>query len=129
MDQDHHPLAARWREEAQLLRRCGAHEAATTREACADELDAYERERGLQPLTLTQASAESGRHKDTIARYIDEGELENVGKKGSPLVRRGDLLAKLTKPSPRKKITPTTSSGPQLVQAALAEQGILPAES
>ena len=96
----------------------------------ADELESYEEKHGSELLTLDQAHIESGRHRDTIARWIDEGELENVGKKGAPLVRRADLLAKLTKPSPRKtKPVQTSTSGPRLVEAALTDQGILPTES
>ena len=124
MDQDHHPLAARWREEAQLLRRCGAHEAATTREACADELQTYEESHSSELLTLDEAATESGYHKDSIARMMSEGKVPNAGVKGAPRCRRRDLPKK-----PRSApLSPACAPGPQLVQAALAEQGITPAE-
>jgi hypothetical protein len=124
----HHPMAQKWRQEADRDEQRGLKDVAAMGRHFADELDGYERDRGQERLTLSQAAAESGRHKDTIARYIDQGDLENVGKKGSPLVRRGDLLAKLKKPT-RRKTTLTSTGGPNLVEAALAEQGILPAES
>jgi hypothetical protein len=50
---------------------------------------------------------------------MSEGNLANAGKHGAPRIRRRDL--------PKKP--KSSSSGPQLVQAALTEQGILPNES
>ncbi len=127
---NHHPLAQKWRQEADQNERRGLKEVANFARSFADELDIYERERGLETLSLSQAAVESGRHPDTIARYIADGELENVGKKGSPLVRRGDLVERLKKPTHRKKTPRPTSGEPDLnarVKAAQTTQLTTPA--
>jgi hypothetical protein len=125
MDQDHHPLAARWREEAQLLRRCGAHEAATTREACANELETHEENHASELLTLDEAARESGYHKDSISRMITEEKIPNAGTKGAPRVRRRDLPKKPPSAPPSR----TSIGGPNLVGASLAHQGIVSVDS
>lgn len=84
----------RWREEAEILRRHGAVEAAATKDLCADDLDAYEKERVLEALTLTQAAAESGYSSDHLARMIGQGRLENVGEDHAPRLARGSLPKK-----------------------------------
>src|SRR5438094_10165100 len=96
-----HPLAQKWTQEAEAYERDGQPSGAILRRV-ANELLTYERERALQELTLDEGARESGRHKDTIARWIDQGELENVGTKGRPRVRRGDLLEKLRTSYTRK---------------------------
>jgi hypothetical protein len=65
-----------------------------TKEACATELEVFEYERCLEALTLPEASRESGYSTAHISRLISEGKLENVGKRRTPMVRRGDLPKK-----------------------------------
>src|SRR5258708_3998484 len=101
MDLVHHPLAEQWRREAELLRRCAANEAATTREDCAAQLEAYERARSLEALTLTDASAESGYSKDHLALLVAKGAIENAGQKHAPRIRRRDLPRKPKRPVPK----------------------------
>lgn len=87
-------LAQRWREEAALLRRRAASPQAEVLESCAAELEAWARERELQALTLEQAAAESGYTYSAIEKMVRRGELQNVGQKGRPRVRRGELPCK-----------------------------------
>ena len=94
-------LAARWRAEADILRRRGAVAQAEALESCAIELEEYERERALEALTLEQAETESGYSYSALEKMIRRGELLNIGKRGSPRVRRGDLPKKPTRPGPQ----------------------------
>jgi hypothetical protein len=89
-----HPLSERWRKDAELLRSHGAAEAATTKELCANELDAHSLQRDLEELTPTQAAEESGYSAGHIARLLESGRLENAGAKYTPRVRRKDLPIK-----------------------------------
>jgi hypothetical protein len=110
-------LSEKWRQEAALLRRHGAIEAATTKEACAEELDAYETEHGLEALTLTQAAAESGYSAAHIARMLESGRLPNAGEKYAPRICRKDLPKK-----PPKAPAAQSSDGPDLIGAVLSAQ-------
>ena len=84
-------LAAGWREDADLLRNHGAVEAATTSELHARQvINAVERAED-ERLTVPEAALESGFAERTIRQQIAERKLENVGAKGRPRVRRGDL--------------------------------------
>jgi len=110
-----HLLSERWRQEAALLRRHGAIEAATTKETCADELDRIETEHGLEALTLTQAADESGYSAAHIARLLESGRLPNAGEKYAPRICRKDLPKK-----PPKAPTARAVDGPDLVGAVLS---------
>ncbi len=119
MDQ-HHPLAEKWRQDADRDEKRGLRDAAAMGRHFADELEAYEADYENEILTLDQAAAESGYSKDHLSLLITQGKLPNAGKKGAPRVRRRDLPRK-----PRDApLSPVPALGPQLVQAALAEQGI-----
>lgn len=87
-------LPEQWRQEAALLRRRGAGAQAVTLESCADELEAWEHRRTLETLTLEEAGQESGYSYSALEKMVRRGELENVGEKGRPRVRRGDLPRK-----------------------------------
>ena len=102
-------LLARWRAEAAILRRGGAQPQAEALESCAAELEEFERARELEALSLEQAVAESGFSYSALQKMLAEGELLNVGRKGKPLVRRGDL--------PRKA---KRGSTPALAEAVIA---------
>lgn len=91
------PLLARWRADAAVLRLRGAPGQADALESCAAELEAYEREKALEALTLEQAAGESGFSYSALEKMIRRGMLLNVGGKGSPRVRRGDLPKKPTR--------------------------------
>lgn len=94
------PLPARWRQEAAVLRRRGAAGQAEALESCAEELEAWERQRALEGLTLEEAERESGYTYSALEKMVRRGELENVGEKGRPRVRRGDLPRKARRERP-----------------------------
>jgi hypothetical protein len=102
-------LPERWRAEAAILRRRGAAAQAELLESCATDLEQDERERGLQALTLEDAAAQSGYSYSALQKMVADGQLLNVGKKGKPLVRRGDI--------PRK---PRRREAPDLAGAVIA---------
>ena len=54
-----------------------------------------------EALTLEKAAAESGFSYSALEKLIRRGELPNLGQKGRPRVRRGDLPRKPTKPGPQ----------------------------
>jgi len=90
-----HPLAQKWRQRAAEYELDGQPGAAVLRRV-ANELEQFEIERSNEPLDLTAAAEVSGFHRDHIARLLaqEENGLENIGQKGHPLVRRGDLPMK-----------------------------------
>ena len=86
-------LFARWRDEEALFRRRGLNQAADLTESHAADLEAAVREYRLATLTLTEAAAESGLRYDTVQGKVASGEIPNAGRRGSPRVRRCDLLS------------------------------------
>ena len=88
-------LAPRWREEALILEgRYGDPRAAELFRLCARELEEAVRSDQDESLTLQEAAATSGYSADHIRHQVADGKLPNVGRKGSPRVRRGDLPLK-----------------------------------
>lgn len=87
-------LVSEWRAEAKLLRRRGAIGRAVAAESYAAEVEERSREYQLEALTLQQAAAESGFSYSTLEKMLRTGDLENVGRKRAPRVRRGDLPRK-----------------------------------
>ena len=87
-------LLDRWRAEVEILRRRGAQSQADVLASCAVELEEFERARAFEALPLAQASAESGFSYSALQKMLADNELPNVGRKGKPLVRRGDLPRK-----------------------------------
>ena len=84
-------LAARWREEAGLLRGYGASEAAATAELHAQQVIEAVKRAEDEELTLEEAAVASGYSKRRLSELIKEGTLSNVGARGRPRLRRGDL--------------------------------------
>lgn len=105
------PLGRRWRDEAAILRRRGAGAQADVLESCAAELEEYEREHALEALSLEAAAGESGYSYSALEKMVRRGELLNIGQRGGPRVRRGDL--------PRKAAARSTDQ-PGLAERALA---------
>lgn len=93
-------LLARWRETAKNLRGWGAVAQAETLERCATELETDLREWEAEALTLEQAAHESGYSYSTVQHMVRRGELENIGNKHRPRVRRGHLPRKARRESP-----------------------------
>ena len=57
----------------------------------ASELEVYWRTYWQAPLTLQEAADETGRSYSTLQKQVAEGRLANVGRRGSPRIRRCDL--------------------------------------
>jgi len=87
-------LIARWRSEAELLRRYGDDAMARMCEMHAREVEDVFESSGAEPLTLSQASVESGFSADHLGRLLRDGALPNAGRRGAPRIRRADLPAK-----------------------------------
>jgi hypothetical protein len=83
-------LVATWTARAESLAPYAAAAAEAFRRAAA-ELEAELRDRANEGLTLEQASAESGYAVDSLRHMVRDGKLANAGRRGAPLVRRGDL--------------------------------------
>lgn len=83
-----------WRKDAATFRKYGAVAVAEVIEAMCAQLEAHIRERELEALTIDEAAQESGYSYSAIQKMVSSGELENVGRKHAPRVRRGDLPRK-----------------------------------
>ncbi len=98
-------LLADWHARAVLFREHGAVETAQTIERLAGELEATLRDTEHAPLTLAEASAESGLSRDHLSRLIREGKIPNAGRRHAPRIARADLPRKasalLSSPAPR----------------------------
>ncbi len=70
-------------------------------ESYAQELETALRECELEELTLQGAADESGYSYSAIQKKVADGELQNVGDKNRPRVRRGDLPRKGRRPKPK----------------------------
>jgi len=88
-------LIHRWHVEAETLEnRYKDERGAFLVGRMARELEDALREHSNEPLTLEQASIESGYSADHIGRQLRDGKLPNVGRLHSPRVRRCDLPIK-----------------------------------
>ena len=113
-------LPAQWRSEAEHLRVLGAAHQAKAIEWCAGELEQAQREWELEELTLQEAADASGFSYSAIQKMVANEELPNVGGKGSPRVRRGDLPKK-----PSKREPGLESDGPDLAgELLLSRMGV-----
>ena len=83
-------LVARWREQAEQLRRF-APAAATAFEDAALELETAARSHDSELLTQSEASEYSGLSPRTLRDREAKGALPNHGTKGAPRYRRSDL--------------------------------------
>src|SRR2546427_10423430 len=88
-------LVARWRAEAEVLRRRGAESLATCLVGCADELAEWAKQHALEALTLEQAAAESGYSYSALQHRLADGSLKNAGTQHRPRIRRADLPRKV----------------------------------
>lgn len=87
-------LIGSWRADAERLRAYGAEQAAAACERHAEQLEAALADKELEALSLAEAAEESGYSYSRIQELVADGGLENIGRRGSPLVRRGDLPRK-----------------------------------
>ncbi len=103
-------LAVTWREEAERLRTLEANGQAAALEQAARELDAAATAWAIEPLTISEAAAESGYTEEHLRRLTREGGLpshRNGGPKSRIKVLRGDLPTKRRKDG-RGKAEPVT---------------------
>ena len=103
-------LVEAWRNEAATLRdRYADHRLATSVETHARELHEAMQLRAHIELTLQEASLESGYSVAHLRHLIASGELQNVGRRGRPRIRRGALPSKpRTKRAQRGAAQPRT---------------------
>lgn len=87
-------LIEEWREQAANFRTYKGELHADILETCASQLEARIRQYWLEGLTLDQGVAESGYSYSALQKKVANGELENVGEKHSPRIRRKDLPKK-----------------------------------
>lgn len=88
-------LARKWREEALVLEeRYLDSRTAELFRLHARELEVAVRDSQEEVLTIAEAAATSGYSMDHLRHQIAEEKIPNVGRKGSPRVRRGDLPLK-----------------------------------
>ena len=99
-------LVSKWEARHDEWRRLGVHVLGA---ALADEIltDLHDlsRANALVPVTLREASLISGYTVDHLQRLVASGQLENIGRKGRPRIRRGDLPAK-----PGHRLPPSAES-------------------
>jgi hypothetical protein len=91
-------LIARWRADADLFDRYGDAQKAQVCRVHADEVEAAVRAAENDTLTLAEAALASGYSVDRLRHMVAEGRLANVGHKGAPRLRRGDLPIKTRAP-------------------------------
>jgi hypothetical protein len=85
-------LAERFRERAEMVRAwAAADSAAKAWEAAAAELESSYQHFNAEAVTLDDAAEECGISRRTLERKIASNEIPNVGERGRPRVRRGDL--------------------------------------
>jgi hypothetical protein len=70
-------LVAKWRQDAQTLRRFKVEAHAELIEALLEDLQTFVTERAQETLTLSEASAISGYSKDQLRRHIQKGWIPN----------------------------------------------------
>ena len=88
-------LLSKWEARQAEWRRLGVHVmGAAIADEILSDLHQLETAHTLEPLTLTEAALASGYSIDRLQKMVAGGQLENVGKKGSPRIRRGDLPRK-----------------------------------
>lgn len=105
-------MAHEWRREAETLDHRGLHQPAHLIRSLADELLAAAEAWLAEELSLGQAAKSSGLAYSTVQHRLTKGSLPNVGRKGQPRVRRGDLPYR----------GETEDPGDELIEARLVEE-------
>lgn len=86
---------AKWREEAELLRRRRAQvDAGELLEEVLTDFRAVVIQENEELLDLQAASRESGYSADHLGRLVRDGVIRNAGRRNAPKIRRGDLPRK-----------------------------------
>lgn len=79
------------RREAEALETWGATEAAAVARRTLDRVEEALRDAMNEPLSLEEASRESGYTKDRLSRLLREGSIPDAGRKHAPRIRRRDV--------------------------------------
>ena len=87
-------LPAGFRAKAEEMREMGAETQAKAIEWCAAQAEEALRDSFMQPLTLTEAEAESGYERRQLSRMVREGTVPNAGERGAPRILRMHLPRK-----------------------------------
>lgn len=87
-------LADRWEREADRLRARGLEREAQMEESFAEELRDTLTLVETDTVTLQEAAALGGYSYSHLQHLVSEGEIENVGEKGAPRIRRADVPVK-----------------------------------
>lgn len=83
---------SRWQARLDEYRRLGI--LADASRLCEEMLADFRAVQAAQhdrPLTIAQATLLTNRSRSTIERWLADGKIENVGRRGSPRVRYGDV--------------------------------------
>lgn len=97
---------------ADILEEFGAEAEARAVRRCAELVETRAREWVSEALTLEEAATETGFSYSALEKLIRRGQLPNVGRKGRPRIRRGDL--------PRKPAPPKDAVTSDLADRTLA---------
>ena len=92
-----HPLVEEFRRHAAYNDVYGSLDAARIWRKAAEAVDIYFSQTDLEVLTLQEASTASGFSVSQLSRLVEQGQLDNAGRKGAPRLRRGDLPRKPAK--------------------------------
>lgn len=92
-----HTLSEIRSKAAELRESFGDEARARALEWAALRVERAIREQADEPLTLAQAAARSGYSASHISRLIRDGKLPNLGRRGTPRVRAGDLPIRATR--------------------------------
>ena len=87
-----------WRQQAAAYERDGFQPGARLLTRCARELEMALSEETNPLLSLADASARSGYHRESLARLVRSGKLRNYGTPRRALVRAQDLPKKSERP-------------------------------
>jgi hypothetical protein len=111
-------LPATWRERSDELRPY-APAAAEAFARAADELAAAMAEAADEPLTLSEAAAESGYSERRLRELLADGSIPQAGRKHAPRIRRADLprRAGSGKPDPTHGYDPDADAAALLSRA------------
>jgi len=115
---DSHPKSVEWRARAEKLRAWGALDAARFWTLAADELEAWNLEHELEPLSLAAAADLSGYSATWLGKLITEGRIPNAGRPNAPMIARRDLPRKL------KPVARRPDGAPDLVGPVLERRGL-----
>ena len=100
-------LVTLWNSLATQLRYRGAAEGiARAYELCAQELEATLGQRDSRLLSISEAAALTGRHRDTIGKAVANGSLTNYGAKHRPRVRYSEAIALF----PQRSVDPASNT-------------------